>query len=220
LYTDNGAVQRRVERHDVGVDREKARVTITIDVVEGLQYKVGSLTMTGVTLLPERELRRQLGFKSGDVFSRRATRDGVRGTTTLRGALGPASVDIVPRTEQQAASRLVDITLEISEGPEVYVERVNITGNTRSEDKIMRLELPFVEGDLFTLQKLQRARQRLINLGYFETVNVLTQPGTAKNRIIVNVEVTERPTGLFSIGGGYSSADSFVGTLDISQNNF
>src|SRR6185436_20110956 len=89
-----------------------------------------------------------------------------------------------------------------------------------SEDRILRRELPFVEGDLYTLQKLTRARQRLINLGYFETVNVLTAPGTAKNRIIVNVEVTERPTGLFSIGGGYSSADSFVGTLDISQNNF
>jgi outer membrane protein insertion porin family len=220
LYQDNGYVQMRVERHDVAVDREKARVTITIDVVEGLQYKVGSLTMTGVTLLPESELRRQLGFKSGDVFSRGALRDGVRGMTDLYSTIGRASVDIVPRTEQQAASRLVDITLEISEGPEVYVERVNITGNTRSEDKILRRELPFVEGDLFTLQKLQRARQRLINLGYFETVNVLTQPGTAKNRIIVNVEVTERPTGLFSIGGGYSSADSFVGTLDISQNNF
>ena len=77
-----------------------------------------------------------------------------------------------------------------------------------------------MEGDLFTLQKLQRARQRLINLGYFESVNVETQPGTDKTRIIVNVEVTERPTGVFSIGGGYSSVDSFVGTLDISQNNF
>src|SRR4029079_10072258 len=117
-------------------------------------------------------------------------------------------------------ARTVDITLEVTEGPEVYVERINITGNTRSEDKILRRELPFVEGDLFTLQKLQRAKQRLINLGYFETVNVLTQPGTSKNRIIVNVEVTERPTGIFSIGGGFSSVDSFVGPLDISQNNF
>jgi outer membrane protein insertion porin family len=220
IYQDNGYVQMRVERSDIAVNREKAQVVITIDVVEGLQYKVGTLTMTGVTLLPESELRRQLGFKSGDVFSRGALRDGVRGITDLYSTIGRASADIYPRTEQQAASRTVDITLEITEGPEVYVERINITGNTRSEDKILRRELPFVEGDLFTLQKLQRAKQRLINLGYFETVNVLTQPGTSKNRIIVNVEVTERPTGLFSIGGGYSSVDSFVGTLDISQNNF
>ncbi len=85
---------------------------------------------------------------------------------------------------------------------------------------ILRREIPFVEGDLFTLQKLQRARQRLVNLGYFDVVNVTTQPGTDKNRILVNVDVTERPTGIFSIGGGFSSVDSFVGTLDISQNNF
>jgi outer membrane protein insertion porin family len=220
LYQDHGYVQMRVERHDVTVDREKARVTITIDVVEGAQYRVGTIKFAGVSLLPEDELRRQLGFKSNDVFSRSALRDGVRNIGDLYSTIGRASADILPRTEQQAASKTIDVTLDVTEGPEVYVERVNITGNTRSEDRILRRELPFVEGDLFTLQKLQRARQRLINLGYFETVNVLTQPGTAKNRIIVNVEVTERPTGLFSIGGGYSSVDSFVGTLDISQNNF
>jgi outer membrane protein insertion porin family len=220
LYQDEGYVQARVERHDITVDREKARVTITIDVVEGAQHRVGTLRLTGVTMLPEAELRRQLGFKTGDVFSRSALREGVRNIGDLYSTIGRASADIVPRTEQQPASQTMDITIEVSEGPEVYVERINITGNTRSEDRILRRELPFVEGDLFTLQKLQRARQRLVNLGYFDTVNVLTQPGTDKNRIIVNVEVTERPTGLFSIGGGYSSVDSFVGTLDISQNNF
>jgi outer membrane protein insertion porin family len=220
LYQDHGFVQMRVERHDISIDRQQARVTITIDVVEGSQHRVGILKLTGVTLLPESELRRQLGFKSGDVFSRSALREGVRGIGDLYSTIGRASADIFPRTEQQAATKTVDVTLEINEGPEVYVERINITGNTRSEDRILRRELPFVEGDLFTLQKLQRARQRLINLGYFETVNLVTQPGTAKNRILVNVEVTERPTGLFSIGGGYSSVDSFVGTLDISQNNF
>ena len=220
LYQDNGFIQARVERSDVAIDKDKAQVVITIDVVEGLQYKVGNIVLTGVTLLPEAELRRQLKFKTGDVFSRGGLRDGVRSITDLYSTIGRASADILPRTDPQAASRTVDVTIEVVEGPEVYVERINITGNTRSEDRILRRELPFVEGDLFTLQKLQRAKQRLVNLGYFETVNVLTVPGTAKNRIIVNVEVTERPTGLFSIGGGYSSADSFVGTLDISQNNF
>jgi outer membrane protein insertion porin family len=220
LYQDHGFVHMRVERHDTSIDRTAARVTITIDIVEGNQHRVGVIKLTGVTLLPESELRRQLGFKTGDVFSRSGVRDGVRSIGDLYSTIGRASADILPRTEQQAATKTVDVTLEITEGPEVYVERINITGNTRSEDRILRRELPFVEGDLFTLQKLQRARQRLINLGYFETVNVVTQPGTTKDRILVNVEVTERPTGLFSIGGGYSSVDSFVGTLDLSQNNF
>ncbi|HEU4369186.1 MAG TPA: outer membrane protein assembly factor BamA [Methylomirabilota bacterium] len=220
LYQDHGYVQARVERHDVAVDRDRARVTVTIDVVEGAQYRVGVIRLTGVSLLPEEELRRQLGLKAGEVFSRTALRDGVRNITDLYSTIGRASADVIPRTEQQAASTTVDVTVEVTEGPEVYVERINITGNTRSEDRILRREIPLVEGDLFTLQKLQRARQRLINLGYFDLVNVTTQPGTDKTRIIVNVEVTERPTGIFSIGGGFSSVDSFVGTLDVSQNNF
>jgi outer membrane protein insertion porin family len=220
LYQDRGYVQMRVERQDVVVDREKARVTITIDVVEGAQYRVGPIKLTGVTLVPEEEVRRQLGFKTGDVFSRTALHDGVRNISDLYSTIGRASVDVLPRTDQQSSTTTVDVILEITEGPEVYVERINITGNTRSEDRILRREIPFVEGDLFTLQKMQRARQRLINLGYFDMVNVTTQPGTDKTRIIVNVEVTERPTGIFSIGGGFSSVDSFVGTLDISQNNF
>jgi len=219
-YQDHGFVQMRVERQDVVVDREKARVTITIDVVEGAQYRVGVIKLTGVTLVPEEEVRRQLGFKAGDVFSRTALRDGVRNISDLYSTIGRASVDVLPRTDQQSTNTTVDVTLEVTEGPEVYVERINITGNTRSEDRILRREIPFVEGDLFTLQKMQRARQRLVNLGYFDMVNVTTQPGTDKTRIIVNVEVTERPTGIFSIGGGFSSVDSFVGTLDVSQNNF
>lgn len=220
LYQDHGYVQMRVERYDIAVDRDKARVTITFDVVEGAQYRVGTVRVTGVTLLPEEEVRRQLRLKAGDVFSRTALRDGVRNITDLYSTIGRASADVLPRTDQQAATTTVDITIEVTEGPEVYVERINITGNTRSEDRILRREIPFVEGDLFTLQKMQRARQRLVNLGYFDMVNVTTQPGTDKTRIIVNVEVTERPTGIFSIGGGFSSVDSFVGTLDISQNNF
>ncbi len=100
------------------------------------------------------------------------------------------------------------------------VERINISGNTRSQEKILRREIPMAEGDLFTSQKLARARQRLVNLNYFETVNATTAPGATKDKIIVNIDVVEKPTGLFSVGGGYSSQDSFIGTVDLSQRNF
>jgi outer membrane protein insertion porin family len=220
LYNDHGYIQARVESHDIAVDRENARVAITIRVVEGPQYLVDQITITGVTLLPESEIRRQLKFKSGDVFSRSTLRESVNGIADLYSTIGRASADITPRTEQVPAAAKVNIILEIAEGPVVYVERINISGNLRSEDKILRREVPMVEGDLFTLQKLQRARQRIINLGYFDMVNVTTSPGADKTKIIVNVEVTEKPTGIFSIGGGYSSADSFVGTIDLTQRNF
>src|SRR5207247_2034156 len=142
LYNDHGYIQARVESHDVTVDREKARVTINIVVVEGSQHRVASVGFTGLTLMPENELRRQVKLKAGDVFSRSA------------------------------------------------------------------------------LRKMQRSKQRLTNLGYFEKVEVNTAPGSDKTKIIVNIDVTERPTGLFSIGGGYSSADGALGTVDLSQNNF
>jgi outer membrane protein insertion porin family len=100
------------------------------------------------------------------------------------------------------------------------VERINISGNTRSQEKILRREIPMHEGDLFTTQKLERAKQKLRNLNYFEKVETKTTPGSSKDKIVVNIEVTEKPTGLFSIGGGYSSQDGALGTLDLSQNNF
>jgi outer membrane protein insertion porin family len=220
LYNDNGYVQARVEGTDVAVDRERALVTITIRVVEGPQYKVGTVDVTGVTLLPPSDIRRQIKLKTGDVFSRSKVREALRNIGDLYSAIGRASAEVSPRTEQTPNPPRMDVTFEVTEGPEVYVERINVIGNVRSQDQILRREIPLAEGELFTLQKMQRARQRLLNLGYFETVNVTTAPGSDKTKITVNVDVVERPTGLFSIGGGFSSVDSFLGTIDLSQRNF
>jgi outer membrane protein insertion porin family len=154
------------------------------------------------------------------VFSRSGLRDSLRRIIDLYGSIGRAAADANPQVSQDLEERRVNVTFEISEGPETFVERINITGNTRSQEKILRRELPFVEGDLFTTPKLARARQRLVNLGYFEQVRATTSPGSTRDRIVVNIDVTERPTGIFSLGAGFSSADGFVGTLDLSQNNF
>jgi outer membrane protein insertion porin family len=221
LYNDHGYVQARVESTDVAVDRERARVTITIRVMEGPQYTVGKVEITGLTMLPESEVRRQIKLRPGDVFSRSKIRDSIRAIGELYSTIGRASAEVAPRTEQTSADTpRMDLLFEVIEGPEVYVERINIAGNVRSQDKILRREIQLAEGDLFTLQKMQRSRQRLVNLGFFETVNVNTAPGSDKTRIIVNVDVVERPTGIFSIGGGFSSVDSFLGTIDLSQRNF
>ena len=220
LYNDHGFIQARVERTDITLDRARAEAVVTITVVEGPQFRVGEVNVTGVTLLPTSEVERQFKLKPGDVFSRTKLRETVGAITDLFSTIGRASVDVLPRTENIPSPPTVNITYEITEGPEVYVERINIAGNTRSEDKILRREIPMAEGELFTLKKLTTARQRLVNLGYFETVNATTQPGSDPAKIIVNFEVTEKPSGIFSIGGGYSSADSFVGTIDLAQNNF
>lgn len=220
LYNDHGYVQARVEKSEIDVDREKARATVRIVVVEGPQFKVGGVDVTGNSLLPQEELRKRIQLKSGDVFSRTKLRDSVTGVVDLYSAIGRASADVSPNTMQDTPNRLVNVVFEVTEGPETYVERINIAGNTRSEEKILRREIPMAEGDLFTSQKLTRAKQRLTNLNYFDKVEAKTAPGSAKDKIVVNIDVTEKPTGLFSIGGGYSSQDGVLGTLDLSQRNF
>ena len=220
LYNDHGYVQARVEKSEIDVDRENARATVRVVVVEGPQFKVGGVDVTGNSILPQEELRKRIQLKSGDVFSRTKLRDSVTAITDLYSAIGRASADVSPNTVQDTPNRLVNVVFEIVEGPETYVERINISGNTRSEEKILRREIPMAEGDLFTTQKLARAKQRLTNLNYFDKVEAKTVPGSAKDKIVVNIDVTEKPTGLFSIGGGYSSQDGVLGTLDLSQRNF
>ena len=220
LYNDNGYIQARVETVDTQVDRSNARVTIRIVVVEGPQFKVGGIDITGNKVLPVEELRRRVLLKPGDVYSRTKLQETVKGITDVYGTIGRAAADINPQIALDVPNRKVNVALEVSEGPEVFIERINITGNTRSQEKILRRELPMAEGDLFTTQKLARAKQKLTNLNYFEKVETKTVPGSSKDKIVVNIDVTEKPTGTFALGGGYSSQDGALGTLDLSQNNF
>src|SRR5260370_23708494 len=145
--------------------------------------------------LPVEEIRNRTELKTGDVFSRSKARDRVQGIPDPYSAVGRASADVSPNTLQDTPGRLVNIVFEINEGPETYVERINISGNTRSEEKILRREIPMAEGDLFTSQKLARAKQKLTNLNYFDKVDAKTAPGPAKDTVIVNIEVTDKPTG-------------------------
>lgn len=220
LYNDHGYIQARVESTDIQVDRAKARVTVKVKVVEGAQFFVGSVDVTGTNVLPVEEVRRQIVLKPGDPFSRAKVRQTINNITSLYSTIGRASADVNPILNQDNTARKVNLTLEITEGPEVFVERINISGNVRSDEKIIRREIPLAEGDFFTSQKLDRARQRLNNLGFFETVDATTTPGSSKEKIVVNIVVKERATGIFSIGGGFSSADGLIGTLDLSQQNF
>jgi len=220
FYNDNGYIQARVETTETQVDRQNARVTIRIVVVEGPQFRVGGVDITGNNVLPIEEIRRRVQLKPNDIYSRAKLRDSAKDIGDVYGSIGRASADVNPQLALDVPNRKVNITFEITEGPEVFVERINISGNTRSQEKILRREIPMHEGDLFTTQKLARAKQKLSNLNYFDKVETRTTPGSSKDKIIVNIEVTEKPTGLFSIGGGYSSQDGALGTLDLSQNNF
>jgi outer membrane protein insertion porin family len=184
LYNDHGYVQARVESVETIVSREKPRATVRIVVVEGLQFKVGGVDVTGNSVLPLEEIRRRMELKPGEVFSQSALRHSIQGIADLYGAIGRVYTDVYPHTVEDSPNRLVNIVVEIVEGPETYVERINISGNTRTEEKVLRRELPIAEGDLFTSQKLAELKQRIANLKYFDRVTVTTAPGTSEDRII------------------------------------
>jgi outer membrane protein insertion porin family len=219
LYADHGYLQARVESQEIVPDPRRGKITLRVRVQEGAQFRVGSLTISGNQVLSEEELRGFIKLKEGDVFNRSLVRSGMRAITDRYSAIGRARAEVTPTLETQPETQRVNLLLTIKEGSEVYVERINITGNTKSSEKVLRRELRVTEGELFTNQKLVRSRQRLFNLGYFDEVNATTEPGSAPDKIIVNIDVKERATGLFSVGAGYSSVDNLFATIDVTQRN-
>lgn len=219
LYGDYGFIQARVESTEIIPDLAREKVTLKVRVVEGPQFRTGTVTITGNELLSNEEVRKLVQLQEGAVFSRGALRNSVRAIVDRYSELGRARAEVDPRTQNDLANLKVDVLIPIVEGGPVYVERINISGNTKSSEKVLRRELRVAEGELFTFQKLVRSRQRLFNLGFFDEVNAGTEQGTTPDKIVVNIDVKERATGVFSIGAGYSSLDSLFATLDVSQRN-
>jgi outer membrane protein insertion porin family len=189
-------------------------------IEEGERYRFGKIDVTtrlaGVNVAAMRSL---VSTREGEWFNA----DQVQRTTTVMteatGRLGYAFADVRPVVNRRNDTRTIDLTYEIVEGPRVYVERINITGNTRTFDKVIRREFRMAEGDAFTTAKLRRTQQRLENLGYFERVEVSTRPGSAPDRTIIDVEVVEQSTGEISVGGGYSTSSGFLGDILVRERN-
>jgi outer membrane protein insertion porin family len=219
LYGDHGFIQARVESTEIVPDLARKKVTLRVRVVEGPQFRTGTITITGNEMLSTEEVRKYLKLEEGGVYNRGAVRAAVRSLSDRYSELGRARAQIDPRAVNDLPNLKVDVTLAIVEGGPVYVERINITGNTKSSEKILRRELRVAEGELFTYQKLVRSRQRLFNLQYFDEVTVDTEQGSSPDKVVINIHVKERATGVFSIGAGYSSLDSLFATLDITQRN-
>ncbi len=219
LYADHGYVQARIESQEILPDLQRGKVTLRIRVLEGPQFRTGTVAVKGNDVLSEADIRTLITLREGEVFNRGSVRNSLRAITDRYSDLGRAKAEVIPETENDPQKLLVNVTFSITEGPEVYVERINITGNVRSSEKVLRRELRLAEGDLFTAQKVASSQRRLFRLGYFDEVNISTQQGSTPERIIVNVEVKERATGVFSIGAGYSSLDGLFGTLDVTQRN-
>lgn len=199
-------------------DREDFIVTFTLD--EGPLYTFGEL---GVSVqlrgIEEADLVEQIDSEPGDIYNANEVENTVQSITDALGERGFAFVDVRPRVSRDRDELKIDIIYEVREGPRVFVERIDIGGNVRTLDEVIRREFTLAEGDAFNTAKLRRTRQRLQDLGFFGRVDVNNNPGSAPDRTVISVDVQEQSTGELSIGAGFSSTAGVLSDLTIRERN-
>ena len=219
-YLNNGYINVKVGEPVVKLNEAKTSLDVFVGITEGEQYRIGAISFKGELLDPEEELRKKLKSEQGSVFNRSILRSDIGVLTDVYGDKGYAFATINPLTKLDNEKKIVDMTFDIEKGELVSIERINIAGNPKTRDKVIRREVRLTEGGLYNSTGLKRSKQNLMNLGFFEEANIATAKGSASNKLNVNVDVKEKPTGTFSIGGGYSSLDGFIAQGSIQQSNF
>jgi outer membrane protein insertion porin family len=217
FYLVKGFLQVKVAKPKVEVD--KSGITVTIPVEEGRQFKVGRLDLKGDLIAPKMELLKMVPIYPGEIFNREKVQQSISSLTDRYADQGYAFVDVSPQIIPHDDQPLVDLIFDIRQGSKVYFERINILGNTKTRDRVIRRDLRTVEGELYSLTALKKSRDNLNYLGFFKEVDVSTKKGSADDKMVMNVRVEEGPTGSVSAGVGYSSIDKLVGLFSISQNN-
>ena len=218
-YLNNGYIQARVEEPQVFLTPDKRWIYITIRIEEGKKFWLGKIDFKGDILDSVDALYKNVKLKEGDVFSRDRLRQDIVSLTDMYGDKGYAFANIVPLTTLAHEKRIVNITFDISKGELVYFERILITGNVKTRDKVVRRELKVGEGELYHGTRLKKSRQKINNLGFFDEVNLSTERGSSPNKLNLIIDIKERPTGTLSVGAGYSSIDSFMMMGSVSQGN-
>ena len=220
FYLSEGYADFRVVSAVAELTRDRTGFFITFALDEGERYRFGSIAVDSkLRDLSVDELLDDVKSVEDDWYDASQIEDSIQALTERLGNLGFAFVDIRPRTDRNRESKIIDLVYEISEGPRVFVERINITGNVRTLDKVVRREFRLVEGDAFNAAKYRRSRQRIQNLGFFESVDVTQKSGSQPDKTIINVEVAETSTGQLTLGAGISSADGPLGNVSINERN-
>ena len=203
---------------ELAPDGSSFYITFTVD--EGPQFTFGKVDVaSSVKDLHSDQLVPLLETRSGTVYNADQIENTVQKLTDEVGKLGYAFVQIDPQIRKNEAKRTVDLVYKVDEGPRVYVERINISGNVRTLDEVIRREFRLSEGDAFNTALLRRSQQRLRNLGFFDTVDIKTLQGSAPDKVIIDVHVAERSTGELSFGAGYSTSDGVLGDITLKETN-
>ncbi len=219
LYFNNGYIKMVVAEPEITVNREKKAMTIVIRISEGDQYKVSSVTFTGNKVYDNETVRKKITIKPDSVFSKALLEKDMQAISSLYTENGYALASVTPDLIPDDKNKTVQVILAIGEGDKYRIGKIEVSGNTKTRDKVIRREMRFDEGDIFDSSKLKRSYERINNLNFFETVDIVPKPRYEEKVVDLDVKVKERPTGFFSIGGGYSSVDKFIATADITQGN-
>jgi len=221
FYTNRGYYDFRITSAVAELAPDDSAFAMTLTVDEGDKYNFGDIqVVTQNDRLNADFLELLLPIRTGDLYESDKIESSVDALTFAAGSAGYAFVDINPTYRPNPDTDTIDVTFNVSEGQRVYVDRINVIGNTRTIDPVIRRELMLTEGDAFNRTLLERSRNNLRALGFFKEVTVDETRGAAPDRSIVNVTVEEQPTGELSVGAGFSSVDSFVVNLGISERNF
>jgi len=220
-YTNDGFYDFRVISSVAELAPDQSDFIVTFAIDEGRRYKYGEVKVeTELQRLNADLLRRILPIEAGETYSGEQIEEAVDALTFAAGSAGFAFVDITPNLQANRETGLIDVTFNVEEGPRVYVERIDIVGNTQTLDPVIRRELRLVEGDAFNQVLVDRSRNDVRRLGFFKDVTVEELPGSAPDRTVLQVAVEEQATGELSFGAGFSSTESFLLDLGITQRNF
>jgi outer membrane protein insertion porin family len=217
FYQNKGYVQARVGEPEIKFEEDG--IVITIRIVEGPQFKVGEVTLSGDLIIPAAQLMKTLKILEEEYYNRDILRLDVIRLTDIYADEGYANVDISPRIEQDPEKQVVNITFDVAKGQQVYFEAITISGNTKTRDKVIRRQLQVYEQGLYGGRRLKRSIQNLYRLDYFEDIKVDTVKGSADDKMRLRVNVTEKNTGAFSFGAGYGNLENIFLTGSISERN-
>lgn len=221
FYLDRGFLSFQVDSTQVSISPEKTDIFITVNITEGEQYTVSEIALEGNLVVPEEELRKLITLKPGEIFSRERLTESTKRISERLGDDGYAFANVNAAPKVDRDNRKVAFTFLVDPGRRVYVRRINIFGNQRTRDEVIRRELRQLEGSWYSAALISKSRDRLSRLGFFRQVNVETPavPGTV-DQVDVNITVEEIPTGAFLLGAGFSSSEGVVLSGSVSQNNF
>ncbi|HEX3993980.1 MAG TPA: outer membrane protein assembly factor BamA, partial [Acetobacteraceae bacterium] len=203
---------------ELSPDRQNFYITFTVD--EGQLYHFSKVEIqSNIKELTPQALRPLVPIADGSIYNAEQIDKAIDVLTNAAGTKGYAFAEIHPRVKRNRDTHTIDVIFNIEQGPRVYVEKINITGNTRTLDKVIRREFRLVEGDAFNRVLVDRSRTRIRGLGFFKTVDIKQAPGSQPDRTVLNVNLVEQSTGSLSLGAGYSSTSSFVGSFSYTQSN-